>query len=311
MSAGNRGKTHVLTRPTVPTSCDSLTKRHRRTSGDEEDFPSVATPAREGTARSIGEGRTLGQFHHQVVGTDVVQGADVARRERRDGTASMAPRAGTILRIPFQKSPIGAAVRGMDVTKGPAGCRFLVPSWLVRILIVGRSVPSPMTDETPLSRLRSVAQATWTASRQLVRGLSLSRIQAVVATATGIVTVTGAAVSLADFARGGSTGELVAVVQTAGSHRRVTDATVEILTPQDALVATLTPDASGRATHDLKEGEYVVRVSHPRYSAETRRIQVMPQHTTEVRTNLRAGSSAPVKRTLGKGLSAVRKVFSF
>ena len=46
------------------------------------------------------------------------------------------------------------------------------------------------------------------------------------------------------------------------------------LTPQNALVATLTPDATGRATHELKEGIYVVRVSHPKYAADVRRVQV-------------------------------------
>jgi len=168
------------------------------------------------------------------------------------------------------------------------------------------SEPS-MTDTTALSRMRTTALATWATTERLVRGLSLSRIQAVVATLAGVVSVVGAVWSVVDFVRGGSTGELVAVVQAAGSHRSVPDATVEILTAQDALVATLTPDATGRATQELKEGVYVVRVSHPRYAVEARRIQVTPQHTTEVRANLRAGSSSPVSR----GLSSIRKALRF
>jgi hypothetical protein len=164
-----------------------------------------------------------------------------------------------------------------------------------------------MTDETPLSRMLSAAHTTWATAYRLVRGLSLSRIQTLVATLAGIVSVSGGAWSVVEFARGGHTGELVAVVQAAGSHRIVSDATIEILTTQDTLVATLTPDASGRASQELKEGVYVVRVSHPRYAAEARRIQVMPQQTTEVRTNLRAGSSSPVNRAA----SAVRKALHF
>jgi hypothetical protein len=155
------------------------------------------------------------------------------------------------------------------------------------------------------------ALATWTTALRLIRALSLTRLQALVATLAGIVSVGGAVFSVVDFARGGNTGEIVAVVQAAGSHRSVTDATVEILTTQDALVATLTPDATGRATQELKEGVYVVRVSHPRYAVEARRIQVTPQHTTEVRANLRAGSSSPVNRALDKSVGAVRKVFRF
>jgi hypothetical protein len=168
-----------------------------------------------------------------------------------------------------------------------------------------------MADETPRSRTLSAAHGAWTTAHRLGRGLSLTRIQALVATLAGIASVSGAALSVVEFARGGHTGELVAVVQAAGSHRIVADATVEILTTQDALVATLTPDATGRATQELKEGTYVVRVSHPRYAVEARRIQVTPQQTIEVRTNLRAGSSSPVNRAVDKGVSAVRRAFRF
>ena len=161
------------------------------------------------------------------------------------------------------------------------------------------------------SRVRAGALATWADTRRLLQRLSFSRIQTLVATLAGIVSVSGAAWSVVDFARGGNTGELVAVVQAAGSHRIVPDATVEILTMQDALVATLTADATGRATHALTQGDYVVRVSHPRYAAETRRIQVMPQHTTELRTNLRTGSSSPVNRAVSKSATALGKIFRF
>ena len=168
-----------------------------------------------------------------------------------------------------------------------------------------------MADDTRLSGMRTTASAAWAATRRLSHAVSLSRIQTLVATLAGIVSIGGAAWSVIDFARGGNTGELVAVVQAAGSHRSVPDATVEILTTQDALVATLTPDATGRATQELNEGEYVVRVSHPRYAVEARRIQVMPQHTTEVRTNLRTGSSSPVNRAAEKSATALRKIFRF
>ena len=88
------------------------------------------------------------------------------------------------------------------------------------------------------------------------------------ATLAGVATVIGAAFSLVQFAWPGNTGELVAIVYTAGSNRSVTDATVEVLTTENALVATLTPDSAGRVTQELREGDYVVRVSHPRYAAD-------------------------------------------
>ena len=143
-------------------------------------------------------------------------------------------------------------------------------------------------------------------------GLSLSRFQAVVGTLAGLTSIVGAAYSLVEFARpGDTTGDLVAIVQAAGSRGNVTDATVEVLTTQNAIVATLTPDATGRVTQELTEGVYVVRVSHPRYAAEVRRIQVQPRQTVEIRASLRAGSSSPIKRAVKGSVNAVRKAFSF
>ena len=113
------------------------------------------------------------------------------------------------------------------------------------------------------------------------------------------------------YVRPANTGELVAIVKAAGSHDVVSDATVEVLTTEDALVATLTPDAAGRAMQELREGVYVVRVTHPRYAADVRRVQVQPQQTIEIRTALRAGSSSPMKRAVNKGVGAVRRALGF
>jgi Carboxypeptidase regulatory-like domain len=113
------------------------------------------------------------------------------------------------------------------------------------------------------------------------------------------------------YARAADTGELVAIVQTAGAHRSVADATIEVLTAENAIVATLKPDSTGRAKQELKEGVYVVHVSHPRYAAEVRRVQVLPRQTIEVRTTLRAGSSSPIERAVNDGVSAVRKALRF
>ncbi|PYR42604.1 MAG: hypothetical protein DMF93_05385 [Acidobacteria bacterium] len=151
----------------------------------------------------------------------------------------------------------------------------------------------------------------WAACHRVLHALSLSRLQAVVGTLAGLASITGAAFSLVQSAHPVDTGELVAIVQDAGSRRSVTGATIEVLTPQDAIVATLTPDATGRATQELKEGVYIVRVSHPRYSAEARRIQVQPRQTTEIRANLRSGSSSPLERAVNSGVGAVKKALRF
>ncbi len=85
-------------------------------------------------------------------------------------------------------------------------------------------------------------------------GLSLSRFQAIVGTLAGIASLIGAAFSLVQFARPASTGNLVTIVQAAGSRLTVADATIEVLTTQDAIVATLTPDATGRVAQAAAGG---------------------------------------------------------
>src|SRR5206468_6315578 len=166
-----------------------------------------------------------------------------------------------------------------------------------------------MPDETLTSATPS--KPPWVTCRRFILGLTLSRFQAIVGTMAAIASVTGAAFSLVEFARPAKTGELVAVVQAAGSRRRVSDASIEVLTTQNAIVATLTPDSTGRATKELNEGVYIVRVSHPHYDADVRRIQVLPRETVEIRASLRAGSSSPIQRALNTGVNAVRRGLHF
>jgi hypothetical protein len=131
----------------------------------------------------------------------------------------------------------------------------------------------------------------------------------------GIVSIIGALYSVTQFFRPGpGMGEVVALVQEAKSQKTVPDATIEILTPQNALVATLTPDSLGQARRALKEGTYRVRVSHPRFAAEVRQIQVFSGQTVEVKVRLRAGSSSPLaqaRRAINQGVRAVRRAFGF
>jgi Carboxypeptidase regulatory-like domain len=168
----------------------------------------------------------------------------------------------------------------------------------------------PMAGEAVRSA-RLPPKSTWAAFKRFMRGARFSHVQAVVGTLAGIVSITSAAFSVVRFARPSDTGDLVAIVQAAGSHQSVPDATVEVFTSQNALVAMLRPDATGRVTQELKEGVYVVRVSHPRYSAEVHRVQVQPRRTVELRTSLRAGASSPIERAVNNGVGALRRAFHF
>src|SRR4051794_20751564 len=91
----------------------------------------------------------------------------------------------------------------------------------------------------------------WGGWRHIAFGATLSRVQAIVGTTAGIVSITGALASWSSWAQPATTGHLVTTVQEAGSHRGVTGATIEILTTQNDVVATLAPDAAGRAAQDL------------------------------------------------------------
>lgn len=142
---------------------------------------------------------------------------------------------------------------------------------------------------------------------------SLSRVQTTVGLLAGLVSIAGALFSVTQFFKPApNMGEVVAIVQEAKSDRAIPDATVEILTRENALVATLTPNALGRARQALKEGTYRVRVSHPRFGAELRQVQVFSGQTVEVKLRLRPGSSSPVEhaeRALNEGVRAVRRLF--
>ena len=129
--------------------------------------------------------------------------------------------------------------------------------------------------------------------------LSLTRLQTFVSLAAGIVSITGAMVAIPNFFKSASDkGKLVLVVQDAKTEKGVPDATVEILTPQGALVATLTPNFFGQASCTLGEGHFRVRVSHPQFGDQVREVQVVSGQSTQVRVQLRP--SNPLPRTFKK-----------
>ena len=144
-----------------------------------------------------------------------------------------------------------------------------------------------------------------------VRGqLSLSRVQAIFGLIAALLSIGGALYGYLRPGRAPNTGDVVAVVQEARSGKTVTDATVEVLTPRDALVTTLGA-TNGEARSQMKEGPYRLRVTHPRFATEVRQIQVIAGQTTEVRVRLspRAAASpiAPAERAVSEGVETLKK----
>jgi hypothetical protein len=118
--------------------------------------------------------------------------------------------------------------------------------------------------------------------------ITLTRVQTIVGLTAGLLSI---AFSMDAWLRPASNkAELVAVVQDGKTEEAVSNATVEVLTLQDAVISTLKPDWSGKARFALDEGHYRVRVSHPKYRSEVRDVQLVSKEKTEVRLQLRSGT---------------------
>jgi hypothetical protein len=145
---------------------------------------------------------------------------------------------------------------------------------------------------------------------------ALSRFQAFVGITTGLISIGGVLVAVPGLFKTPppepTMGQIVAIVAEAKTDKAITDAKIEILTPQNALITTVTPNYFGKARHSLEEGPYRIRVSHPRYAAEVRQVQVVKGQTAEVHLRLRGGSSSPLdqaERVVREGVGLVKRIF--
>jgi len=155
------------------------------------------------------------------------------------------------------------------------------------------TIPGGTSVEPEPASLEEPRQDTASSNPGILR-TPLSRVQAVVGIAAGVLSITGAVVPTARMLNPGSMrGEVVAVVQDDRSGGPVSDATIEVLTPENAVVTTLKPDTNGRVRFVVKEGRYRVAVSHPRFPLEKRHIQVMAGQASEVRFRLVSRVTTP------------------
>lgn len=80
-------------------------------------------------------------------------------------------------------------------------------------------------------------------------------------------------------------GELLTIVRDRG-QTPLSDAQIEVFTLDNVPVTSFSASAPGGGPRALEEGTYRVRVSHPRFAAETRLVQVLAGQTSEVRFRL-------------------------
>ena len=148
--------------------------------------------------------------------------------------------------------------------------------------------------------------------------LSLSRVQAILGIIAATLSIGGGLYGYLRPAKLPNTGEITVLVQDARTSKTVPDATIEVLTGKDALVATPTV-AAGQAKQVLKEGYYRLRVSHPRFATETRQVQVLAGQQQEIQLRLTpraaasgGGPSGPIGgagRAVDEGVEKVKKIF--
>lgn len=164
--------------------------------------------------------------------------------------------------------------------------------------------------------------------------LSLSRAQTIFGLLAALLSIGGTVYGYLKVTSPPDIGDVVAVVRDR-NDKPVPDATVEVLTPKDALVTSFTAVEPATARHTLKEGTYRLRVSHPKYATETRTIEILGGQTSEVRFRLgpRAVATPPptsppsspgssgssgtsgtdavrdATRAVNEGVEAVKKIF--
>jgi hypothetical protein len=139
-----------------------------------------------------------------------------------------------------------------------------------------QSTPPPAQDAQHPSLLSNLRQP-------------LSRVQSIVGIGAGLLTILGTLGSMMGVSMYKAMpvqGEVVATVRTVRFRTPVRDATVEILTPAAAVVTTLSAGDDGRIQYQLREGQYRLRVTHPRYIPDVKDIQVWGGQRADIRVAL-------------------------
>ena len=125
--------------------------------------------------------------------------------------------------------------------------------------------------------------------------MSFTAVRTVVLLLAASLSIVGYAYRYFELATTPTDGELLTVVRDS-SGAPLSDARIAVLTLADAPVTSFRAAAPVGGLRVLKEGTYRVRVSHPKYVTETRMVQVIAGHTSEVRFTL-----APrLKRIVGR-----------
>ncbi|HET9492398.1 MAG TPA: carboxypeptidase-like regulatory domain-containing protein [Methylomirabilota bacterium] len=125
----------------------------------------------------------------------------------------------------------------------------------------------------------------------------------------GLVSISGALYSSMNGGTPPAPGEVLAIVHQTRSQTPVAGAVVEVYTEGDALLTTLSARDKGRVHHALREGDYKLRVSHPRYGVEVRQVQVQAHETSEIRIAMMPRVPEPSPATATATDSPLKRFF--
>jgi carboxypeptidase family protein len=162
------------------------------------------------------------------------------------------------------------------------------------------------------------------ATAPLRGSISLAAVRTIVVLLAASLSIAGYAYQYFEIATAPTDGELLTVVRNSAGAP-VSDARIAVLTLSDAPVASFRAAAPAGGLRVLKEGTYRLRVSHPKYTTETRMVQVIAGHTSEVRIKLaprmvvtppRLSTSAPppahvnpATRAVSDGVDSLKRMF--
>jgi len=139
-----------------------------------------------------------------------------------------------------------------------------------------------------------------------VRGsVSLGLFRTIVLLLAASLSVAGYVHRYLQFAAEPTEGELLTVVRDPGGVP-LSDARIAVLTLANEPVTSFRAVAPVGGPRMLREGTYRLRVTHPKYLTETRMVQVIAGHTSEVRIKLAPRMTASTVRAPAPAPAATR-----
>lgn len=154
--------------------------------------------------------------------------------------------------------------------------------------------------------------------------MSFAAVRTIVLLVAASLSIAGYAYRYFELATAPTEGELLTVVRDS-SGTPLSDARIAVLTLADAPVTSFRAVAPAGGMRVLKEGTYRLRVSHPKYVTETRMVQVIAGHTSEVRLTLAPrlvamparlatpapppASVNPATRVVSEGVNGLKRIF--